>query len=674
MHTHLTELQQQLQQVRVNEEELASGIRELRVEVERAQQQEEELREQLEVNNDIKRRQARELAEKNQSYDALHLRFLSLQAQLTEAGYHPPSGGTEEQQREGGGEGTGYSVSRRGDLASSHRRESRPRNPPPLVPVHTERRSDLDLAPIQPSAQTLEARREDRADPTQQIVQALSSMTRQLPTIPDFTGEDQKAEGAFTDWIERFEMVAELAQWSEEVKAKQLVLRLRNSAQAFYRTCTEEQKSSYQALVVELSRRFTPVRIQALECSNFHERKQKDDESVDAFAQDLQQLFKKAYPKAALGSEDALEMGQAVLSSQFIGGLIPDIKRKIAYIEGATFSELLQKARFEEAWLHDLSNHRHKESSKRTPRKGDDYRRETKSSQPVFTKEWSSEQAIKQARPIVRCYKCNKIGHYAKECRAYKRFNDHEAKRNKDTSGGARSAAVEATSLEGGQDKQVFEWMYGAQSFSKSAEKDTGSHQHPRLGPTLMFQLMVDNIPVNALLDTGCPATIISRDLCRRIIDGGASLSIAQLQERVNNRLCQPGVLLRAYCGNKLSIGAEVGVQMSAASGHVVDAVVLVQKDAQVDMLLGTDLMGKLGVTIHDADGQPLLKTDNLDIPSSGAENTKEDTGSPSNSKLRPVPCSSIGGKRNRRNNQRPVTVRSVYCSHIKYLLEAASS
>ena len=49
-------------------------------------------------------------------------------------------------------------------------------------------------------------------------------------------------------------------------------------------------------------------------------------------------------------------MGQAVLSSQFVSGLTPQIKRKIAYLEGATFSELWQKARFEEAHLRDLES------------------------------------------------------------------------------------------------------------------------------------------------------------------------------------------------------------------------------------------------------------------------------------------------------------------------------
>ena len=185
--------------------------------------------------------------------------------------------------------------------------------------------------------------------PTQQIaLQVLSGLTHQLPNLLEYTGEDEKRDGSFAEWLKRFEMVAELAECSDIIKLKQLILCLRGSAQTFYRTCSEEKTTTYSALTYELSQRFTPVRIQALECSVFHERKQKSFQTVDEYAQELQRLFQKAYPSAALGSEDAHKMGQAVLSSQFVGGLNPDIKRKVAYIEGATFSELWQKARFEE--------------------------------------------------------------------------------------------------------------------------------------------------------------------------------------------------------------------------------------------------------------------------------------------------------------------------------------
>lgn len=142
-----------------------------------------------------------------------------------------------------------------------------------------------------------------------QFAHTLNSITQlHLPSIPEFSGDDQSlTNNSFQQWLEQFEMVSELAQWPENIKLKQLALRLRGSAQAYFRTCSEEQKHDYQALVQAMSQRFTPVRIQALECSTFHERKQGRKETVDTYAQELQRLFQRAYPNAVHGNPDAQE-------------------------------------------------------------------------------------------------------------------------------------------------------------------------------------------------------------------------------------------------------------------------------------------------------------------------------------------------------------------------------
>ena len=46
-------------------------------------------------------------------------------------------------------------------------------------------------------------------------------------------------------------------------------------------------------------------------------------------------------------------MSKAVLSSQFVSGLLPEIKSKVAGSEG-DFDALVAKTRLEEAKLHDL--------------------------------------------------------------------------------------------------------------------------------------------------------------------------------------------------------------------------------------------------------------------------------------------------------------------------------
>ena len=121
-------------------------------------------------------------------------------------------------------------------------------------------------------------------------------LAQQLPPLPKFSGEGQ--EENFPEWHAQFELMAEACKWSGPAKLIHLTTRLRGQAFAFYRSCSKQQKSNYTLLVSELTRRFTPVQIPSVQTSLFHECKQKQNETVDVYAQDLKALFYKAYPKA----------------------------------------------------------------------------------------------------------------------------------------------------------------------------------------------------------------------------------------------------------------------------------------------------------------------------------------------------------------------------------------
>ncbi len=85
-------------------------------------------------------------------------------------------------------------------------------------------------------------------------------LAQQLPPLTKFSGEATEAEGeTFRDWKEQFEMVASVCQWDDKAKLANLTTRLRGQAYAFFRSCTVQQKASYQTLVAELTKRFTPI-------------------------------------------------------------------------------------------------------------------------------------------------------------------------------------------------------------------------------------------------------------------------------------------------------------------------------------------------------------------------------------------------------------------------------
>ena len=410
-------------------------------------------------------------------------------------------------------------------------------------------------------------------------------------------------------------MVAELAQWPEKIKLKQLALRLRGPAQEYFRMCSEEQKHDYQALV---QARFTPVRIQALECSTFHESKQGRKECIDTYAQELQRLFQRAYPNAVHGNTDAQEMGQAVLSSQFVGGLIPEIKRKIAYFEGMSFSELWQKARFKEARLQDLESSIYASPiSRKFPGPTDERHREDRMTPPFRPNQIPNRESTRQFRPgernqTILCYKCHQPGHVARNCRQGTRFSEAPGRQNV-----PRTAAVTPNQETIQQREQQssdtpdesLAWMYGVRHIGQDVTESTC--QSLRLGPRPKQTMIVNGIEVEALVDTGCPATIISKTLCRQILDGGVEQDDPSIHEHRRQRatvlqLNKPSLQLHAYCGTQLSIGAEITVDFKVGECQA-KGVVLVQENTPVDVLLGTNLMSLLGVQVLDNNGQSLL-------------------------------------------------------------------
>ena len=101
-------------------------------------------------------------------------------------------------------------------------------------------------------------------------------LAQQLPSLPNFSGENIDNDGeSFGEWIERLELVANVGQWNDQTKLVNVATRLRGLASRFYRSCPPQQRSSYAELTAALRKRFTPVRLQSVQSSLFHERKQK---------------------------------------------------------------------------------------------------------------------------------------------------------------------------------------------------------------------------------------------------------------------------------------------------------------------------------------------------------------------------------------------------------------
>ena len=130
-----------------------------------------------------------------------------------------------------------------------------------------------------------------------------------------------------------------------------------------------------------------------------------------------------------------------------------------------------------------------------------------------------------------------------------------------------------------------------------------------RLGPTLTSKVEVEGASMDALLDSGSPVTIVSLGFVLKVFAEKKPNEHTkdQWKAEVRERITRTAVKLRTYGGETLALVGEVTVSMRRGEHHT-EATILVQNKAPVEVLLGTDLLPKLGFALmeHNPD-QPAI-------------------------------------------------------------------
>lgn len=99
-------------------------------------------------------------------------------------------------------------------------------------------------------------------------------------------------------YINRFEAVAKLNNWTDEDKLAQLLPRLQGPAGEFvYEELRPEVLSNYKRLVKKLQSRFGIIKSSRTYQTKFRRRNQKNGEHAQEYAAELKRLYSKAYPK-----------------------------------------------------------------------------------------------------------------------------------------------------------------------------------------------------------------------------------------------------------------------------------------------------------------------------------------------------------------------------------------
>ena len=123
------------------------------------------------------------------------------------------------------------------------------------------------------------------------------------------------------------------------------------------------------------------------------------------------------------------------------------------------------------------------------------------------------------------------------------------------------------------------------------------------LGPTLTSEVLFGGCPVTALLDTGSPSTIVSLDFLLETLakQRAPEETPQEWRARIESRMEPPSIPLCSYGGQRLNMVCQTSVSIIRGR-RTVTAKVQVQKGAPVRLLIGTDLLPRVGFMLLKAE------------------------------------------------------------------------
>ena len=306
---------------------------------------------------------------------------------------------------------------------------------------------------------------------------------------------------------------------------------------------------------------------------------------------ELQKLAKRAFPTVNGKDFDRL------LKGRLFQALLPRWQRKLgAPKPDESFEELFARARTMERREEQYTA----VSSGRTEPRNRNVNAGRPQTQPAREGSERSPTAPTEPRGQgqgIQCHACHRFGHIAKFCRnRQRRGAGAEAPgRPQESNSHVVTSVTQFSSAE--LEELCKRRLEGEQELLDAHLKSNVQVVTGAVGPSYWLELSVDGVVVSAMVDTGSQSTIVSRNFLHKVCKHlhGEGKPVPKLES--------PSTQLRGKGGHPIDVVAQVNLTFSLDGKSIVTPV-FVQPDSEQECLLGSNVIGAIGITVKRANGE----------------------------------------------------------------------